>query len=59
MSVKVPIICPMCNVVQDKLVPLYDNDQQHKNTQCCKKCKKAIREGKEIKKIDRSKLAGD
>lgn len=51
-------ICPMCNIVQIKLVPLYNNDHLHKNTMCCVKCKRAIKAQKPIVKIDRSKLTG-
>jgi len=53
------IICPMCNWVCIQLVPLYDNDQSHKKQQCCKKCKRAIRGGKEIVKFKRSKGGKD
>ena len=49
-------ICPMCNIVQIKLVPLYDNDHLHKNTMCCQKCKRAIKAQKEIVKINRADL---
>ena len=45
------IICPMCNRVCIKLVPLYDNDQKHEKQQCCVGCKRNIRQRKEIKKF--------
>lgn len=51
-------VCNMCNIVQIKLVPLYDNDHLHKGQMCCQKCKRAIRKGLPITKIDRSKLSG-
>ena len=47
-------ICPFCNVIQIKLVPLYDNDINHKRQQCCVECKRKIRTHKEIIKFDRS-----
>ena len=37
------IKCPMCNIIQSNLVPLYDDDREHKKQQCCIKCKRAIR----------------
>jgi uncharacterized protein YbaR (Trm112 family) len=52
------LLCPMCNYGQAKLVPLYDDDQEHKKQMCCQKCKRAIRKGQEIIKLDRSKLQG-
>ena len=42
--------CNMCNRTVIELIPLYDNDQKHKNTQCCLKCKKAIKNGETIEK---------
>jgi len=49
-------ICSMCNIVQIKLVPLYDNDQEHKNIQCCQKCKKLLRTGKQREKNRQKQL---
>jgi len=43
--------CPMCNVLPTKMVPLYDNDQEHKNTMCCRSCKKKVKNNEEIVKI--------
>ena len=49
------IICSMCNIVCIKLVPLYDNDNQHKKQQCCIDCKRKIRTGEDIVKFKRKR----
>jgi len=46
-------VCPMCHIVQIKLIPLYDNDNSHKKQMCCLKCKKAIKNQEPIEKFDR------
>jgi len=51
------LICPMCKMVVTDLVPLYDNDQKHKNTQCCVFCKRKIKAGKSIKKFNHKDVA--
>ena len=47
-------ICPMCNKVVIKLVPLYDHDQKHKLTMQCVHCKRRIKSGEQIIKFRRS-----
>ena len=50
--------CPMCNRLATKLVPLYDNDQNHVNTQCCQDCKRKIKKGQTIIKYDEVEANG-
>jgi len=45
--------CPMCNRIPPKLVPMYDNDQAHKNTKCCQDCKRKVKKGLPIEKFKR------
>lgn len=52
-DIKKRIICPFCNYIVIKLVPLYEHDQEHKLQQCCTKCKKKIKNGEEIVKFVR------
>lgn len=48
--------CPMCGLHVVKLVPLYDNDNKHKNIMCCRHCKKKIRAQQPIEKISRTEI---
>lgn len=43
--------CPACNKICIKLVPMQDNGKGEK---FCRRCKRAIKAGKEIKKFDRA-----
>ena len=45
------VICPMCNFICMQLVPLYDNDNEHKKQQCCRDCKRRIKNDIPIKKF--------
>ena len=47
--------CPMCHRVVIKLIPLYEHDQSHKLTLCCKRCKKSIKTGTPVKKYEGEK----
>jgi len=39
------VVCGMCGKIATHLVPLYDNDNNHKNTICCRPCKRYIKSG--------------
>lgn len=47
------IICKVCNRVVIAVIPMYDNDQAHKNLLCCRDCKKKIKDGTDIIKFKR------
>jgi len=47
------IICTTCNLVVTHLVPMYDDDVKHERLMLCTNCKKAIKNGKPIKKFVR------